>query len=65
MTIPQELDEATYLDGGNRWTVYARVIMPLSKPIIMTTIIFAFVNSWLDFLGPFLYIKTQKCLRLA
>jgi multiple sugar transport system permease protein len=65
MTIPQELDEATYLDGGNRWTVYAKVIMPLSKPIVMTTIIFAFVNSWLDFLGPFLYIKNNEMFTLS
>lgn len=65
LTIPQELDEATYLDGGNRWTVYAKVIMPLSKPIIMTTIIFAFVNSWLDFLGPFLYIKNNELFTLS
>lgn len=65
MTIPQELDEATYLDGGNRWTVYTKVIMPLSKPIVMTTIIFAFVNSWLDFLGPFLYIKNNEMFTLS
>ncbi|MGO4373659.1 carbohydrate ABC transporter permease [Paenibacillus sp. 2TAB19] len=65
MTIPQELDEATYLDGGSRWTVYAKVIMPLSKPIVMTTIIFAFVNSWLDFLGPFLYIKNNEMFTLS
>ncbi|MGV7117981.1 carbohydrate ABC transporter permease [Paenibacillus kyungheensis] len=65
LTIPQELDEATYLDGGNRWTVYFRVIMPLSKPIIITTIIFAFVNSWLDFLGPFLYIKDSQLFTLS
>ncbi|WP_178021346.1 carbohydrate ABC transporter permease [uncultured Paenibacillus sp.] len=57
LSIPLELDEATYLDGGSRWTVYTRVIMPLSKPIVITTIILAFVNSWLDFLGPFLYLK--------
>ncbi|MBO7746953.1 carbohydrate ABC transporter permease [Paenibacillus sp. MWE-103] len=65
LTIPQELDEATYLDGGNRWTVYARVVMPLSKPIIITTVIFAFVNSWLDFLGPFLYIKNSGLFTLS
>ncbi|SFI98517.1 multiple sugar transport system permease protein [Paenibacillus sp. UNC496MF] len=65
LTIPQELDEATYLDGGNRWTVYARVVMPLSKPIIITTVIFAFVNSWLDFLGPFLYIKNSELFTLS
>jgi multiple sugar transport system permease protein len=65
LTIPRELDEATYLDGGNRWTVYAKVIMPLSKPIIITTVIFAFVNSWLDFLGPFLYIKDNEMFTLS
>ncbi|MBS5911739.1 MAG: carbohydrate ABC transporter permease [Paenibacillus macerans] len=65
LTIPLELDEATYLDGGNRWTVYARVMMPLSKSIIITTIIFAFVNSWLDFLGPFLYIKDNLKFTLS
>ncbi|MGO4108591.1 carbohydrate ABC transporter permease [Paenibacillus sp. YAF4_2] len=65
MTIPQELDEATYLDGGNRWTVFTRVIMPLSKPIVVTTVIFAFVNSWLDFLGPFLYIKSNEMFTLS
>ncbi|MEC0329456.1 carbohydrate ABC transporter permease [Paenibacillus macerans] len=65
LTIPLELDEATYLDGGNRWTVYARVMVPLSKPIIITTIIFAFVNSWLDFLGPFLYIKDNLKFTLS
>ncbi|GJM73165.1 sugar ABC transporter permease [Paenibacillus macerans] len=65
LTIPLELDEATYLDGGNRWTVYARVLMPLSKPIMITTIIFAFVNSWLDFLGPFLYIKDNLKFTLS
>lgn len=65
LTIKLELDEATYLDGGNRWTVYARVMMPLSKPIMITTIIFAFVNSWLDFLGPFLYIKDNLKFTLS
>ncbi|THF79959.1 carbohydrate ABC transporter permease [Cohnella fermenti] len=65
LTIPQELDEATYLDGGNRWTVFARVILPLSKPIVVTTVIFAFVNSWLDFLGPFLYIKNNEMFTLS
>lgn len=65
MSIPMELDEATYLDGGNRWTVYTRVIMPLSKPIIITTVILSFVNSWLDFLGPFLYLKNNMKFTLS
>lgn len=65
MSIPMELDEATYLDGGNRWTVYTKVVMPLSKPIIITTVILSFVNSWLDFLGPFLYLKDNLKFTLS
>jgi multiple sugar transport system permease protein len=65
LSSPLELDEATYLDGGGRWMVYSRVVMPLSKPIIVTTIIFAFVNSWLDFLGPFLYLKDSSLFTLS
>ncbi|RJE87545.1 carbohydrate ABC transporter permease [Paenibacillus sp. 1011MAR3C5] len=65
MTIPRELDEATYLDGGGRFTVYWRIVMPLSKPIIITASIFAFVFSWLDFLGPFLYLKSSENYTLS
>jgi multiple sugar transport system permease protein len=65
MTIPRELDEATFLDGGGRWTVYSRVVMPLSKPIIITASLFAFVFSWLDFLGPFLYLKSSEKYTLS
>lgn len=65
MTIPLELDEATYLDGGGRWTVYQKIVMPLSKPIIITVLIFSFVFSWLDFLGPFLYLKSSEMFTLS
>lgn len=65
LTIPRDLDEATYLDGGGRWTVYSRVIMPLSKPIIMTAFIFSFVASWLDFFGPFMYLRTNELYTLS
>jgi multiple sugar transport system permease protein len=65
LSIPVELDEATFLDGGGRWTVYIRVIMPLSKAIIITVFIFAFVFSWLDFLGPFLYLKSADKYTLS
>ena len=65
MTLPIELDEATFLDGGGRWTVYSRVVMPLSVPIVITAFIFAFVFSWLDFLGPFLYLKSSDKYTLS
>ncbi|WP_227013778.1 carbohydrate ABC transporter permease [Paenibacillus psychroresistens] len=65
MTIPIELDEATYMDGGSSWTIYTRVIMPLSGPIITTAFIFSFVASWQDFFTPFLFIQSEKLYPLS
>ena len=58
LTIPLELDEATYMDGGNLWTIYSRIIMPLSIPISITAFIFSFVFSWVDFFTPFIFLQT-------
>lgn len=59
MTIPMELDEATYIDGGSSWTIYSKVIMPLSGPILATGFIFAFVFSWVDFFSPLIFIQSE------
>lgn len=48
--IPKALDEAAMIDGANKWTVFTRIIMPLSKPIVVYTIIQAFMAPWLDFI---------------
>lgn len=60
LTIPLELDEATYIDGGNSWTIYSRIVMPLSIPICITAFIFSFVFSWLDFFAPFIFLQTPS-----
>lgn len=49
-TIPKALDEAAMIDGANKWTVFTRIIMPLSKPIVVYTMIQAFMAPWLDFI---------------
>lgn len=47
--IPRELDEATYMDGGNVFTVFLRVIIPLAKPGIASVSIFNFLTAWEEF----------------
>ncbi|GGP13257.1 carbohydrate ABC transporter permease [Oceanobacillus neutriphilus] len=59
LSIPFSLDEATYMDGGNLWTVYRKVVMPLSLPALMTGFIFSFVESWTDFFTPFLFLQSE------
>lgn len=49
-TIPKALDEAVMIDGGTKNTVFWRVILPLSKPIIIYTILVSFTGPWGDFM---------------
>ena len=49
-TIPKSLDEAARVDGTTRWQVFYKVIMPLSKPIIIYTVLMGFMAPWGDFM---------------
>ena len=49
-TIPKSLDEAARVDGATRWQVFYKVIMPMSKPIVIYTILMGFMAPWGDFM---------------
>ena len=49
-TIPRSLDEAAMIDGANKNTIFFRVIMPLSKPIVIYTILISFTGPWGEFM---------------
>ncbi len=49
-TIPKTIDEAAFIDGATRWQVFTRITIPLSKPIIVYTILQSFMAPWLDFI---------------
>ena len=49
-TIPKSIDEAAYIDGATRLQVFTKITIPLSKPIIVYTILQAFMAPWLDFI---------------
>lgn len=49
-TIPKALDEAAYIDGATKWTVFTKITIPLSKPIITYTVLTSFLGPWLDFI---------------
>ena len=58
--IPTELCEAARIDGLSEYGIYARIMLPLSLPAVSTLVIFTFVNTWNDFLGPLIYLtKTE------
>ncbi|MEG1458218.1 MAG: sugar ABC transporter permease [Acetivibrio sp.] len=49
-TIPKALDESAYLDGATKWNVFTKITIPLSKPIIVYTLLTAFISPWIDFI---------------
>lgn len=49
-TVPKALDEAAIIDGATRWQVFTQITVPLSKPIIVYTILTSFMSPWIDFI---------------
>jgi multiple sugar transport system permease protein len=52
LQLPGELEESAILDGANRWQVFVKVVLPLSKPALATLALLAFLTNWNDFLWP-------------
>ncbi|HSR00129.1 MAG TPA: carbohydrate ABC transporter permease [Sphingomicrobium sp.] len=50
--IPRELDEAAMLDGASRWTIFWKIILPLTLPAQSTLAVFTFLGSWNDYWWP-------------
>jgi multiple sugar transport system permease protein len=60
LTIPDELSEAARLDGLSEYGIWARIILPLSKPALASLALLTFVNTWNDYMGPFIYLTDNK-----
>ncbi|MET9972183.1 carbohydrate ABC transporter permease, partial [Streptomyces sp. NPDC006356] len=58
--LPRELDEAAKLDGCGHLRAYWSIVLPLSRPAIITSAIFTFINAWNDFMGPLIYLNTPE-----
>ena len=59
-TIPRELDEAARIDGCSSLRIFAQIMLPLSKPVLATVVIFSFIWSWNDFWGPLVYLRSTE-----
>jgi raffinose/stachyose/melibiose transport system permease protein len=57
--LPGELEEAAFLDGGNHFSVFLRVMVPLVRPAIATVVVFRFVPIWNDFLMPLVMLRSK------
>ncbi|TDB74688.1 carbohydrate ABC transporter permease [Micromonospora sp. KC723] len=59
LTIPDELCEAARVDGLSEYGIWARVVLPLSKPALASLALLTFVNTWNDYMGPFIYLTSN------
>lgn len=65
LTIPVELEEAATIDGCGTFRVFWQIIMPLSKPVLVTVAVFSFVAHWNDFMTPLIYLNSVDNRTLA
>lgn len=49
-TIPKAIDEAAFIDGATKWQVFTKITLPLSKPIVVYTVLTSFMAPWIDFI---------------
>jgi len=58
--IPRELDEAAVIDGASPFSVFRHVVLPLSRPALVTTAIFSFIWTWNDFFRQLVFLSDLK-----
>jgi multiple sugar transport system permease protein len=63
-SLPREYEEAAFLDGGNHWTVFWQVDLPMIRPALATLAVFATMASWNNFLWPLFVTNDQRLMTL-
>lgn len=61
--IPRSLDEAAEIDGCTKFGILFKIILPQCKPILATLVVFSFVGSWSDYVGPRIYLASNPALQ--
>lgn len=59
-TIPRDLEDAAKIDGATSFETFWRIMVPLSKPAVITVTIFTFVMVYNDFMGPLVYLNSES-----
>lgn len=58
-TVPRELDEAGTIDGCSPLSLFFKIVFPLLKPIIVTTVVLTFMSTWNEFITPLYYLSNS------
>lgn len=60
LRMTESLDEAARIDGCTTLQIWSKIYIPLSKPVLVTVALFEFMGRWSDFMGPLIYINSDK-----
>ncbi|ACZ31172.1 binding-protein-dependent transport systems inner membrane component [Xylanimonas cellulosilytica DSM 15894] len=63
--VPRELDEAARIDGASSFRIWARIIVPVCKPILVFLGITSFVTPWMDFIFPRMVLRSPENQTIA
>lgn len=59
-TIPKELEEAAFMDGCNRWQMFYRIFVPISRPVFASASIFVFLWSYNDLFSALIFVNKEN-----
>jgi multiple sugar transport system permease protein len=63
-TLPAELEEAARMDGASEWTIFTKIILPLTTPALAVTAIFSFQRYWNSFIWPLIVLQNPDMYTL-
>jgi arabinogalactan oligomer/maltooligosaccharide transport system permease protein len=63
-TLPRELEEAAAIDGASRFTFFFRILLPLSRPALVVTALFSFMQSWNEFILASTFLGREESFTL-
>lgn len=58
--IPDSLRESAYIDGASEWTIFLKIILPLSKPLVATLSILQVLSNWNSYLWPLVVLRSSE-----
>ena len=64
LSVPREYEEAAFLDGGNHWTAFRHVVLPMIGPALATLTVFALMSTWNSFLWPLFVTRDERLMTL-
>ena len=63
-TIPKDLEEAAVMDGASRWVTFTRIVLPLARPALAVTALFAFMTAWNEFILAATFLGDERLFTL-